>query len=532
MKYSRFFYTFLLFLALIFPLNHGLSSDEQVIEDHQFESDVGTAVFSLLKTLPEIWKLKKEARKLSETLPDYDGEVEVPDSDIIYEWLTELCSTPHRRPGTPEGIRAEGWVANKFREIGLQDIKLDPVSIRVWEAQQWSLTIEGQNIPSFFVLNTEFTPKSGISAPMVYVGVGDQKDFKKTDVKGKIVVAEVPFPILPTGLLLRGIGSSYVVSNPDGSFKLSSWQYLNFVRPNFVGQSTLETAPSTDVYWNAVKNGAAGICLILKNQPSRYNTHYGPYDGIMKPMPGLWIGKYEGEKLRKYAKQEKEATLKLTGSNKPGEMKNVWGILPGMSDDVILVTSHHDSPFKGASEDGAGTVQVLAQAWAWSRVPKEKRDKTMVFVVDGGHFYGSKGAFQFAREHKDIMDRTRILLTLEHLAAKDVEEKDGEYEPNGDPALTVMFTSHDPTVVAAVMKAFDKKPPKRTASISSTFFGEAPASDAAGYVLEAGVPVISWIGCPYYLLDSGDTLDKIEKSELAPIAETVTEIVKVFMAID
>ena len=92
-----------------------------------------------------------------------------------------------------------------------------------------------------------------------------------------------------------------------------------------------------------------------------------------------------------------------------------------------------------------------------------------------------------------------------------------------------MFTSHEPTVVAAVMKAFDKTPPKRTASIPSTFFGEAPTSDAAGYVLEAGVPVISWIGCPYYLLDSGDTLDKIEKSELAPIAETTTEIVKVFM---
>lgn len=508
------------------------SADEQTIEEHQFELGVGAAVFSIVKSLPEVWKLRKKARKLSEALPDYNGEVEVPDTEIIYGWLTDLCSTPHRRPGTHEGKRAEEWVANKFKEIGLQEIKLDPVPIRVWEAEQWSLTIEGREIPCFFVLNTGFTPESGISASMVYVGVGDQKDFKKADVKGKIVVADVPFPKLPTGLLLRGIGSSYIVSDPCGSFKLSSTQYLNFVRKNFMGQSTLETAPATDVYWNAVKNGAAGICLILKNQPSRYNTHYGPYDGVMKPMPGLWIGKYEGEKLRRQAKQGKEATLKLTGSNKPGEMRNVWGVLPGLSDDVILVTSHHDSPFVGASEDGSGTVQVLAQAWAWSRAPKEKREKTLVFVVDAGHFYGSKGAFQFARENKDIMDRTRILLTLEHLAAKHVEEKDGEYEPNGDPALTVMFTSHDTKVVAAVMKAFEKKPPKRTASISSTFFGEAPTSDAAGYVLEAGVPVISWIGCPYYLLDAGDTLDKIEKSELVPIAETTTEIVKVFMVMD
>ena len=237
-------------------MEQGISADEQGIEEHQFELGVGAAVFSIVKSLPKVWKLKKEARKLSKALPDYNGEVEVPDTEMIYGWLTELCSTPHRRPGTFEGKRAEDWVANKFRAIGLQEVNLDPVPIQVWEAKQWSLTIEGQEIPSFFVLNTGFTPKSGISAPLAYVGVGDQKDFRQTDVKGKMVVAEVPFPKLPTGLLLRGIGSSYVVSNPCGSFKLSSTQYLNFVRKNFMGQSTLETAPPTDVYWNAVKNGA------------------------------------------------------------------------------------------------------------------------------------------------------------------------------------------------------------------------------------------------------------------------------------
>ena len=52
------------------------------------------------------------------------------------------------------------------------------------------------------------------------------------------------------------------------------------------------------------------------------------------------------------------------------------------------------------------------------------------------------------------------------------------------------------------------------ASIPSDFFGGAPTSDASGYVIEAGVPVISWIGCPYYLLDSHDTLDKIDRDAL------------------
>jgi len=35
---------------------------------------------------------------------------------------------------------------------------------------------------------------------------------------------------------------------------------------------------------------------------------------------------------------------------------------------------------------------------------------------------------------------------------------------------------------------------------------------------------------PYYLLDENDTFDKIDRAELRPIAETVTELVKGAMA--
>ncbi len=511
------------------------SGDDDAKIERGFNTDITSAILGMAKRLPQIWKASRQAKKIAGTLPDYQGHVPTPDSETIYSWLEHICSTPHRRPGTPENHQAELYIRDKFVEFGLEDVKMDPVPITVWTADKWSLKVEGREIPSFYVVNTEFIGEEGVTAQMVYAGVGSEKDFDGMDVEGKIVVAEVPFPSIPTGLLLKGLRGSYLVSDPDRSINLGTSQVLNFVRTNFIGGVITEgeyDAPPNDVYWNAHKRGAAAICLILKDQPSKYNTHYGPYDGFMKPMPGLWIGKYDGMVLRELAKDGKRATLTLSGSKKPGEMNNVWGVLPGMSDEVILVTSHHDAPFEGASEDGAGTVQVLAQAWSWSKVPIEQRPKTMVFVVDGGHFYGSKGAHYFAREHKDIMDRTRILITLEHLAAKEVKEKDGVYSPTGNSALTVMFTSPDPVIIAAIMKAFEKVPPKRTVPIPMDFFGEAPTSDAAGYVLESNVPVISWIGCPYYLLDSGDTLDKIDKSELQPIANTTVELVKVFMAMN
>jgi hypothetical protein len=488
-------------------------------------------LWRILRKIPEVRRTRRAARPLAASLPDYEGDVALPDAETIYGWVEALCAGPHRRPGTAAGNRAETWVAERLREFGLDHVTLDPIAMTVWDAKQWSLTVNGEEIPSFFVLNTDSTCAAGVTAQLAYVGTGHPRDFARTDVAGKIVVADVPFPALPTGVVMKALGLCYALSDPERRLGLGAWQYLNYVRQNFIGGTTEDKAPEDDVYWQARRRGAQGICLILRDQPSNSNSHYGPYDGIMKPLPGLWFGKQDGARLRELARSGATATLVLDADKSAGMMHNVWGVLPGRSKDVILVTSHHDSPFKGAVEDGTGVAQVLAQAWAWSRVPAEARAKTMVFVVDSGHFYGSAGAHFFARQHKDILERTRILITLEHLAAKEVRERAGEYEETGRLAITVMFTTPEPEVVATVLKALERKPAPLTAPIPADLFGPAPTSDANGYVLEAGVPVISWIGCPYYLLDEHDTLDKVEKSALQPICETVTELVKNHMAL-
>ncbi|TFF88854.1 MAG: M28 family peptidase, partial [Promethearchaeota archaeon] len=202
---------------------------------------------------------------------------------------------------------------------------------------------------------------------------------------------------------------------------------------------------------------------------------------------------------------------------------------PGKSDEYVMITSHHDAPFQGAVEDGAGVAQVFAQIKTWSSVPKESRKRSIIFVIDAGHFYGSLGGHSFARNHMDLMKKVKILITLEHLAAREVIEKDKKYLPMDSPALTVMFTTNKPVPLAIVKNALKKKPSKITVPIPSTLLAPAPTSDAAGYVIESKVPVISWIGCPYYLLDEKDTLEMVLKNELKPISETVTEMVKPFM---
>ncbi|MFA5788116.1 MAG: hypothetical protein WDA71_14230, partial [Actinomycetota bacterium] len=98
----------------------------------------------------------------------------------------------------------------------------------------------------------------------------------------------------------------------------------------------------------------------------------------------------------------------------------------------------------------------------------------------------------------------------------------------------VMFASDDPIVVASAWNAVDAKRPRATVCMRSPF-GE-PISDSAGYYQQTkgrtdywragGVPYISWISGPPYLLNDGDTLDKIDRANLVPVAETVAEIVR------
>lgn len=294
-------------------------------------------------------------------------EALVPDRDQIMSWLDTLCSSDNRRPGEPGGLAAEDYIADQFNEFGLQEVSREPVQITLWRANRWSLTLHTQqgdlDIPSYFTLNTGFTPENGITAEVVYLGDGGIEDFQQKDVRGKIAVVDMrfaPFPYLPL-LLAKG----YYAHDPDGSVKWWDMQRATWVRKNWGEHDHANSA-----YELARKNGALALVWILKDQPTNINRYYAPYDGVMKDLPALYVGKIDGEQLRQQIETSGvSGTVVQTGTRTDGVMHNVHGVLPGKSDDIILITSHHDSPYKGYSEDGTGISMVLALARYYSRLP-------------------------------------------------------------------------------------------------------------------------------------------------------------------
>jgi hypothetical protein len=477
--------------------------------------------------------LRRAAREELVRLPEPASCSSLPDSQAIFRDVEGICETPHRRAGSDHGHRAEEYIAERFREVGLCDVTKDPIDINLWDAHHWKFLIhsngEAINFPSFYVVNTGFTGPEGVQGEMVYVGTGTARDFAKVDVQGKVVVAEIPFPTLPLGLLTRVLGGGFYTSDPQGGLRLSSRHTLAFARPNFPNQYGEEINPKS-VYWMAQRLGARALVLILENHPGDTNRHYGPYDGVMKPMPALYVSGYQGDRLRSLVRSGARATVVLEGSVEPGVTSNVWGLLPGQSPETILVSTHHDAPFRGATEDGTGVAQVLAQATAWSSVPKHLRRRTLLFVITTGHLYRGIGAATFCHRHRDDLMRQAIInINLEHLCAGDVDDRGGCLVPNGRVAWTPMFVSSAAPAIATAMRSVQRHRPPSTTVLPSTLLGEVPPGEAGHYHIHTGVEFIHWIGSPYYLLTDEDTLDKVECDQLAPTARLVAEMVGTYL---
>ena len=428
---------------------------------------------------------------------DYAG-LPLPDRETMHAWLTEITAPEHRRAGSEGYHQGMDYIEARFKEFGLEQVTREPIDILVWEADKWSLTVQDEagpvEVPCYYEWNTGFTGPQGLTAPMIYVGGGIGP---LQDVKDKIVVAEI-----------RLIPPNHFV------FPADHWFSLYF-----------------DVYWEAYRKGAAGIVFILSapmlpgyDNNTLYTPRFDPRPG---PIPSLFVTRSDGEQLKKLARKKPYATLVLDGTNKPGKAYNVYGALPGRSEENIIISSHADAIHKGFV-NSAGVVSVMVQAAAWARVPKEDRPKTLIFVATASHYYHCPiGSRTFANKHQDdLLANTLMLINLECAGAKKFEAVDGGLADTGEIETGVINYQGPRAVVKTMKKVLKQYPPApkhRALRVS-------PMNDAGGY-LETfpELAYVTYQAMPNYLLTSDDTLDKVDKEWLFKANVFFAELIKAYM---
>lgn len=446
-----------------------------------------------------------------ENIPDMPGPnpaAQLPDVSQLQIWTEGFCSTPHRIIGTDAWLEGVNYVEQELSLMGFSNIVRDEFPINVWEADEWSLTVNGQGFECYYEFGTGFTGSDGVTGELTYVG---EKLDADEPVAGKIVLVDMPF-----GYTLGG------EVNP-------------FLRPNHLGNPEDELISLLDIYWQIKDRFAKGVVFILSNSPTCNPEYtYPRSDDSEWPIPSLFVGKDVGENLKALADNDNDATLTLTGSRTPGTGINIWVELEGASDDKYIFSTHGDSPFKGVIEDGSGVVAVLSQAYYWKDVPATERPNDMIFLVTASHFYNSDGGSRlFRQQNPQIMEATELLMVLEHLGAKQYTFDNCTLITENEPMNWLIYHSEG-AVVPEIdsLSAFYLPVDSLIAVQTNTF----PLSAALGFVYEnvdnplpKPANYVSILTAPWYLITSEDTFDKIDYEELDEANQAILKMAKSYM---
>ena len=281
--------------------------------------------------------------------------------------------------GTSADAESAEWLADRFRDIGLSDVRIQPLELEPqWMAQSWdvSITAGGETLllesaqPAY---RTYATPPEGLDIAAVYVGLGSEADFVGRDVSGNATFA--------FGML--GVRSERALSRANA-------------------------------------NGAAAI-FDVRMLPG--NMRYQAYPA-RTDVPTFTLGSDDGYAVRELIAEAAggeapRVRVRLDVEMVPDlETALVWGTLPGATDETIYVMAHRDGWFDASGDNASGVASMLGLAEHYARIPQAERRRTMIFLgLDGHHNTGpgeAAGGFWLMDHLDELFAKTALLINAEH----------------------------------------------------------------------------------------------------------------------
>ncbi len=319
------------------------------------------------------------------------------DGKRIHEYVADLTaiSRHYRDQGHPQfwgriiGTSADSetaeWMLQKLRRAGLSDVHAQPFDLAPqWMPQSWEViastgaksgdkTIRLDAAQPAY--QTIATPPEGLDLEAVYAGTGSEADFAGRDVKGKAVfIFSMPLP--------------------------GSWRH---------------TATAEGALRRAEAKGAAAIFAIIA-LPGNIRTQLYPTG---TKVPTFSLGMDDGYAIRDLigasatpVHVKVKLDVKLVPDLKSG---TVWGTLPGATDETVYVIAHRDGWFESGTDNASGVATLVGLAEYFSKIPKERRRRTIMFAGTTGHHNGANMSGTWLLDHHDeIFAKTALLINCEH----------------------------------------------------------------------------------------------------------------------
>ena len=97
------------------------------------------------------------------------------------------------------------------------------------------------------------------------------------------------------------------------------------------------------------------------------------------------------------------------------QASSVWGTLPGMSDEEILIIAHMDGYFQAASDNASGLAAMMGLLEHFAKIPQSERPRTIRFLGSVGHHSGP-GTRWLHDNLETALANTVLAINLEHVA--------------------------------------------------------------------------------------------------------------------
>jgi hypothetical protein len=340
------------------------------------------------------------------------------------------------------------FVERELRDRGVLGLIRDPVNYPRWQTAddpatgQWSLAIDGRPVPvASYWANSGTTLEAGVTAPLVYYDPQHQPDMG-----GRIVVFDVPALPEPLPAMFRPPAHEFATADlGEPGIATAQWYQANF--PTRFGK-----------FDEILRKGkAAGGLVIFDMGPGRARGLYTFPLLSAEPVgiPGLYLDRVAGGRVRQAALAGKSGTLRLIARTDPAEAWFLTGILPGRDfgtedDELVLLVTHTDGP-NVSQENGA--LAILSVIDYFAKMPPQERRRSLLIVLDPQHYMPGRHRVDWYAKHADIAARIVASIGAEQFGQREYAERGDEFVLTGRPETTLIFAQDNPLLVDMAIAA-------------------------------------------------------------------------------
>ncbi|MDN2700841.1 PA domain protein [Janthinobacterium sp. SUN100] len=429
----------------------------------------------------------------------------------LVDWQVDLDERRLRATGSPRHEAYIDVLHERLARAGVKQLRFEPVSFRQWSVkpEDWGLEVvhddrSGVLPTAGYIPYSGVTPPSGITGRIAYLAPGASPD---ASLAGKLVLVDMP-AVAWTGKVFHR--SAVHVHDPDHAMGPDTPYARQFqmLGPFITLLDSLQAA------------GAAGVIVILDTPPMSMNGLYAPYDGKVRQLPGMFIDRDRGRRLRESVLAGTAPVLRLTmaATVRQVQTRNLVGIIPGKSAELMVLGSHTDGT-NALEDNGPNAIVDMAQYLA--RLPQDSLPRSVMLLLTSGHFAGGVGMKQFMDRHQDdgLMQGIATMLTIGNLGALEVLPDSNSYlHLTGRFEPAAVFSPRTPALMDAsyaMLKQADAAP--AFVLPASSLAGDGGPKHAAWpgagqYLWEAQrIPTVHYITQPTYLLYYGiDSVTRLD----------------------